>query len=78
MSQACNIQYIITILNKQLIEILLSYIFAFCHYWAVERGKEQILKNQPIVVALIWIEKDLEKGFDYRRITCDKEGDRES
>lgn len=26
----------------------------------------------------IWIEKDLEKGFDYRRITCDKEGDRES
>ena len=24
------------------------------------------------------IEKDLEKGFDYRHITCDKEGDRES
>lgn len=32
----------------------------------------------PDICENIWIEKDLEKGFDYRRITCDKEGDRES
>ena len=36
---------------------------------------EEIL---PDTCENIWIEKDLEKGFDYRRITCDKEGDRES
>ena len=36
---------------------------------------EEIL---PDTCKNIWIEKDLEKGFDYRRITCDKEGDRES
>lgn len=36
---------------------------------------EEIL---PDTCENIWIEKDLEKGFDYRHITCDKEGDRES
>ena len=36
---------------------------------------EEIL---PDTCENIWIEKDLEKGFDYRRITCGKEGDRES
>lgn len=36
---------------------------------------EEIL---PDTCENIWIEKDLEKGFDYRHITCGKEGDRES
>ena len=51
---------------------------ALCEGVCLIEWPSRIEEVLPDTCENIWIEKDLEKGFDYRRITCDKEGDRES
>ena len=59
-----QVVYVITIAQEPFLEVaskttVVRCIFTFCHNRAIEHSKEEVLQDKPIVLAFLWIIKQI-------------------